>query len=53
MLLHRQVPGLHHYTMSESIPFAYPCNRTVYDLQEQCALLIDQQYWDLEGGWVD
>ncbi|GAA5985543.1 hypothetical protein JCM10908_007019 [Rhodotorula pacifica] len=46
------VPGLHHYTMSETIPFAYPCNRTVYDLQEQCAMIIDEEFWGFEGTWI-
>lgn len=39
--------------MSETIPFAYPCNRSVYDEQEQCAMLIDPEFWDFEGGWVE
>lgn len=38
--------------MSETMPFAYPCNRTVYDAQGQCALVIDREYWNAEGGWV-
>ncbi|GAA6019196.1 hypothetical protein JCM8202_000930 [Rhodotorula sphaerocarpa] len=47
------VPGLHHYTMSETMPFEYPCNLTTYRAQDQCALVIDREYWPDEGGWVD
>ncbi|GAA6057697.1 hypothetical protein NBRC10513_003040 [Rhodotorula toruloides] len=46
------VPGLHHYTMSDTIPFDYPCNKTVYETSQQCAFVMDEEYWDQAGGWV-
>ncbi|KAL7342863.1 glycosyl transferase family 64 domain-containing protein [Rhodotorula toruloides] len=46
------VPGLHHYTMSDTIPFDYPCNKTVYETSEQCAFVMEKEHWGKAGGWA-
>lgn len=44
-------PGLHHHLFQDKLPFQYPCNRTVYELNGACDLVLDTAHWGV-GEWT-